>query len=114
MHRFMENDLGWKTLKARTAGHTVSYLMQEPGKNKHLVVLEVHADDTCKVTLEGETRTIPSRQDIGVALGLESIATKLQQGRILSQVLDELLRRHRGHTQADVEDMMDRFARGHL
>lgn len=114
MHRFMEKELGWRTLVAKTSGHSVKYLMQEPGSEPHLIELEVKADDSCSLTLEGESRTIPSRQDIGTALRLGKIATKLQQGRILSQVIDELLRRHRGATQADVEDMMERFSRRHL
>ena len=114
MHKFMEQDLGWRTLRAKTCGHSVHYLMQEPGRGGHYLDLEVKADDTCELTLDGETRVIPSRQDIGVALNLNKTATKLQQGRILSQVIDELIRRHRTVTQADVQDMMEKFARGHL
>lgn len=114
MHKFMEQDLGWKTIKARTYGHSVTYLMKEPSNGKHYIELEIKADDTCDITLNGETRTIPSRQDITKALNLKKAATKLEQGRILSQVIDELIRRHRTVTHADVEDMMAKFARGHL
>lgn len=113
MHKFMEQDLGWTTKSAGLSGNSIHYTMQHPSQPT-TVNLEIKADDSCEITLEGETKLIPSREALTAALKLPRAATKLDQGRILSQVLDELLRRHRTVTHAAVEDMMGRYSRGHL
>lgn len=113
MKRILEGELGWKTLQAKTAGHSVLYLMRD-SSDKHTVLFEFKADGSIAVTYDNETRQVPNRQDLGKALGLLGPATKHDQVRILDQVLEKLVRRHREETQAMVEDMMARFGRGKL
>lgn len=111
MKTFLEKELGWKTLQAMTAGHGIMYLVEDPS-GRYKVVLEIKADRSIRVTLGGETRNIPNPEAIGEVLGRK--ATKLDQGRILYQVLEKLMRKHREPTKAEIEDMMERFSRGHL
>lgn len=114
MHSFMEKEMKWQTISACLSGHSVVYLMKEPAPGKHYVILETKPDNTFDITVDGETRTLPSRDDCGKALGLGRPATKTEQGCILVRVIMEMVRRHRPPTEAAIEDMMERFSRGHL
>jgi hypothetical protein len=108
MKSFMEKDLGWKCIKARTSGQDIHYLMQ---KGNQVLQLETKADGSYLIAYCQENRIIPNLELIAVALKLQK-ATKLDQCRILSQVIDMLLSRHRGATESEVQDMMQSFASG--
>lgn len=114
MHKFMEQEMHWKTLSATLSGQSVMYLMQEPAPDKHIVVLEAKSNGTYDITLDTETRTLPNQEDIGKALGYNRPATKTEQGCILVRVLMEMVRRHRSPSEAAIANMMERFSRGHL
>jgi hypothetical protein len=111
MKQFMEKELGWKALKVRLSGHDTIYLMKS---GKHLLQLEAKSDGSYTLMYNQESRTVPNLETITKALNLKQPATKLDQARILDQVIDKLIRKNRGYTEAEVHDMMERFANGHL
>lgn len=117
MKKFLEKELGWKTLQAKTAGHSVLYLMRD-ATDKHTVMFEFKASGSVGITYGGETRIIPDPKSVVKALGLpDNLPEEEQisvQRRVLDQALDKLIRKHREETQAMVEDMMERFGRGKL
>ena len=111
MKQFMEQELGWKAIQARIVGHSTLYLMR---KGKHVLQMEAKPEGDYVLTYARESRIIPNLDDITKALKLKTKATVLDQARILDQVLDKLVRKHRGSTEAEVQDMMRRFAEGHF
>lgn len=113
MKRFLERDLGWTTLSARTIGHSISYLMKDP-TGRHLATMEFKPEGSITVTIGNETRIIPGLEDISKTLKLNKEAAVDSQKRLLYQVLERLIRNHRDESQVDIEDMMERFSRGKL
>lgn len=113
MKTFLEKDLGWTALKARTAGQGIAYLMRDP-TDRYFAAIELKADGSIMVTVGNETRVVPGVRTIASTLNLNADAAVESQKRLLYQVLERLIRNHRDESQVDIEDMMERFSRGKL
>lgn len=104
---YMTKHRGYRVVGCTTVSASVLYRFQ---KSRTKVDIEVMPDSVLKVTVENETRIIPSPDVIKAALK-EKMSDDAATIRMLSQVLDKLLRKHRGDVEADVQDAMSRHAR---
>lgn len=110
--QYLEMHRGFTSTGAALSGHSIIYHYRDRyGKE---LTTETMPNGSTKVTLENETRIVPSAEDILSALNDSSIDKEEAVIRIFSQVLDKLLRKHRGDIHGDVVDTMERHARQQL
>lgn len=106
--KYLESQMGFKTVSCNTAGHSVSYKMYHK-QNDCYMTYEMCGDGSLKFTIKGECRVLPKPEDLQKQL--PETVTEQTIVRLVFQIVTRLLDNALDDTKVIIRKQFERHAK---